>query len=173
MASTGKKWPSHRKQKWTRFLKEFFCLLWLWVIFALCQLKKAKNWFSKLTEGVIFPFYGLQGQKMTRNNKIQNNPLKNRVHFCFKWRGHFWPLEARKWTRSQLTRRPRELKITSGNILAGTLNLRGLDLNHMVMDIWRPGSTVFLRSFLRSCRFYWYPWELSGSTGSPTYIHNY
>ena len=37
-------------------------------------------------------------------------------------------------------------KFTAGNILAGTLNLRGLDLTRMVMDIWRPGSTVFLRS---------------------------
>jgi hypothetical protein len=37
-------------------------------------------------------------------------------------------------------------KFTAGNISAGTLNLRGLDLTQMVMDIWRPGSTVILRS---------------------------
>ena len=60
-------------------------------------------------------------------------------------------------------------KFTAGNISAGTLNLRGLDLTQMVMDIWRPGSTVFLRS----CWFYWYPWKLCGSTGSPTCMHNY
>ena len=82
VASRGKKWPSHRKQKWTRFLKEFFCLLLRWVILSLCRLKKAKNWFSKLTESVIFPFYGLHGQKMTKSDKIQKYPLKNRVQFC-------------------------------------------------------------------------------------------